>query len=78
MKYGSPRHGTQMTTRTHGCVAAAPSLRANPPSHPAQMMQGPAHALAATSTAPATSLRIMFRLVRVIALTSTARLGVGP
>jgi len=78
MKYGSPRHGMQTTTCAHGSAAGTPSLRANPPSHPAQMMHGPAHALAAASITSATSHQIMLRVMRAIALTSTARLGVSP
>ena len=77
MKYGSPQHGMRTTICAHGSAVGAPSLRANPPSQPAQMMHGPAKALAVTSITRAISHRVMRRVLRVIVLTSTARLGTG-
>ena len=78
--YGSPRHGTQTTICAHDSAAAgtAPSLRTHPPPHPAQMLHGPAHALVAMSITRTMSHPVLGRSLRVIAHTSTARLGVGP
>ena len=80
MKHGSPQHGMRIATRAQGASATgdAPFVRARPPPHPAQMMQGPAQARAVTGMRSATSHWVMRRDLRVVALTSTARVGLGP
>jgi hypothetical protein len=80
MKYGSPQHGMRITTCAQGSstTGRAPFVRTHPPPQPAQMMQGPAQALAVTSIRTTTSHRVKRRTLRAIFLTSTARLGVGP